>query len=106
MSREKGLCSLQVVSHRFVRGGGDEIDTCMSHPHGKSDMARPTSYPCKSKMCGNFSITKQLSIKMILSVLIRLYASAHRQVGIFWGNRGTAVKFRVDAVKPIAHPLS
>ena len=26
------------------RGGGlDEIDTCISHRHGKSDMARPTS---------------------------------------------------------------
>ena len=29
----------------FVRGGGglDEIDTCISHLHVKSDIARPTS---------------------------------------------------------------
>ena len=32
-SRAPGVCP----------GGLDEIDTCMSHCHGKSDMARPTS---------------------------------------------------------------
>ena len=34
-------------------------------------------------MCGIFSVTKQLRIKTILSVLVRLYDSAHRQVGLF-----------------------
>ena len=47
---------------RGLSGGLDEIDTCISHRHGKSDMARP-SYPCKSKMCRIFLITKQLRIK-------------------------------------------
>ena len=57
----------------------DEIDTCVSHRHVKPDLARPTSvdqviHPCKFKMCGICSITKQLWIKTILSVvqLVRL----------------------------------
>ena len=43
-------------------GGLDEIDTCISHRHVKSDMARPTSVDqvihASLKMCSIFSITK------------------------------------------------
>ena len=61
---------------RVCPGGGgwvDEIDTCISHRHVKSDMARPTSVDqvihASLKMCRSFSVTKQLWIKMILSVV-------------------------------------
>ena len=52
-----------------------------------------------------FQLQSSYGIKTILIVLVRLYASAHRQVGLFWGKRGTAVKFRekVDVMKTIAH---
>ena len=52
---------------RVCRGGGggvglDETDTCISHRHEKSDMARPTSVDqvihASLKMCSIFSITK------------------------------------------------
>ena len=58
--------------------GVDEIDTCICHRHVKSDIARPTSVDqvihASLKMCRIFSITKQLWIKTILSVvqLVRL----------------------------------
>ena len=79
LSREKGFAAFKSCPG-FVRGGGalDEIDTCISHCHVKSDMARPTSVDqvirVSLKMCSIFSITKQLWIKTILSVvqLIRL----------------------------------
>ena len=63
------------------RGGGgglDEINTCISHRHVKSDIAKPTSVDqvihASLKMCRIFLITKQLWIKTILSVvqLVRL----------------------------------
>ena len=42
----------------FVRGGLDEIDTCISHRHVKSDIARPTSVDqvihASLKMCRIF----------------------------------------------------
>ena len=40
------FCSLQVVPRGLSggRGGLDEIDTCMSHRHVRSDMAGPTSF--------------------------------------------------------------
>ena len=56
----------------------DETDTCICHRHVKSDIARPTSVDqvihASLKMCRIFSITKQLWIKTILSVvqLVRL----------------------------------
>ena len=66
----------------FVAGGGgeglDEIDTCISHRHVKSNIARPTSVDqvihASLKMCRIFLITKHLWIKTILSVvqLVRL----------------------------------
>ena len=51
----------------------DEIDTCMSHRHVKSDMSRPTSVDqvihASLKCLKFFQITKQLWIKTTLSVL-------------------------------------
>ena len=76
LSQEKGFCSLQVVLRVCPGGGGlDEIDTCISHCHVKSDIdvVRPTSVDqvihASLKMCGIFWITKQLWIKTILSVV-------------------------------------
>ena len=41
---ERFFCSLQVMPRGLSGGGGlDEIDTCISHCHVKSDMARPKS---------------------------------------------------------------
>ena len=63
------------------RGEGfDEIDTCISHRHVKSDMARHMSVDqvihASLKMCSTFQLqrSKQLWIKTILSVvrLVRL----------------------------------
>ena len=83
----------------FPGEGLDEIDTCISHRHVKSDIVRPTSVDQVShaslKMCRIFRITKQLWIKTILVLCNWLgYASAQRQVGLFQEKRGTAVKFR------------
>ena len=44
VSREEFLLPSSRVPRACPRRGGvDEIDTCMSHRHGKSDMAWPTS---------------------------------------------------------------
>ena len=56
----------------------DEIDTCICHRHVKFDIAKPTSVyqviHSSLKMCRIFSITRELWIKTILSVvqLVRL----------------------------------
>ena len=109
---EKGKIALGIVLPKISElspwpggggGGLDEIDTCISKPSSCKVGHRPTSVDQVQSMqvfkkCGILWITKQLSIKMISSVvqLVRLCqgSPAHQQVGLFQEKRGTAVKFR------------
>ena len=71
--------------------GLDEIDTCMSHRQRKSDMARPTSVDqvihASLKCVEFFQLQSSNGSKPFLSVLVRLCASVHRQVGLLGKDR-------------------